>query len=103
MTKTFETFKEMKELYADNDFSTVAKMVVDSAVKTASMVAYCDYIAHLIQESLKVEDSNNERLLASVGRMKLDLTETGSFKSTKKTIEVEDRHGKKYKITVEEA
>jgi hypothetical protein len=34
--------------------------------------------------------------------MKYDLSPEGSFQSTKKTIEVEDRYGKKYRITVEE-
>ena len=63
-------------------------------------LAYCDYIAHTISKELKANDS--ERLLASVSRPRYDLSETGSFRSTKKTIEVEDRYGKKYRITVEE-
>mgnify|MGYP006294309475 CR=1 FL=1 len=63
--------------------------------------AYCDYIASLIQSNLKANDT--EKLLSNVGRTQLDLSPTGSFVSTKKTIEVEDRNGKKYRITVEEA
>ena len=66
-----------------------------------SYVAYCDYIAHTISKELKAND--HERLLSSVGRPQFDLTPTGGFRSTKKTIEVEDRFGKKYRITVEEA
>jgi hypothetical protein len=31
-----------------------------------------------------------------------DLTESGGFASTKKTIDVEDRNGRKYRVTVEE-
>ena len=63
--------------------------------------AYCDYIASLIQSNLKANDT--EKLLSNVGRTQLDLSPTGSFLSTRKTIEVEDRNGKKYRITVEEA
>lgn len=63
-------------------------------------LAYCDYIAHTISKELKANDS--ERLLSSVSRPQYDLTESGSFASTKKTIEVEDRFGKKYRVTVEE-
>ena len=66
-----------------------------------SYIAYCDYIAATISKELKAND--HERLLASVGRPQYDLTPEGSFKSTKKTIMVEDRFGKKYRVTVEEA
>jgi hypothetical protein len=103
MTKTFDTFKDMKEMYADQNFGVMAKIVVDAAAKAQTMMAYCDYIAHLIQGSLKAEDTREESLLSSVGRSRLDLDSYGSLASTKKTIEVEDRNGKKYKITVEEA
>jgi hypothetical protein len=65
-----------------------------------SLLAYCDYIAQVISKELKANDT--ERLLASVSRPKYDLSESGSFQSTKKTIEVEDRFGKKYRVTVEE-
>jgi hypothetical protein len=50
--------------------------------------------------NLKANDT--EKLLASVSRPKYDLTETGGFASTKKTIDVEDRNGRKYRVTVEE-
>lgn len=63
-------------------------------------LAYCDYIAHTISKELKANDT--ERLLSSVSRPQYDLTPDGSFASTKKTIEVEDRFGKKYLVTVEE-
>lgn len=65
-----------------------------------SMLVYCDYIATVISKELKANDS--ERLLSSVGRPQFDLTESGAFKSTTKTIEVEDRFGRKYRVTVEE-
>jgi hypothetical protein len=63
-------------------------------------LVYCDYIANVISKELKVNDT--ERLIASVSRPKYDVTESGAFASTKKTIDVEDRFGKKYRVTVEE-
>ena len=82
------------------EFKTMAEVAVQSAQKAESLMAYCDYIASLIQGNLKANDT--EKLLSSVGRTQFDLSPTGSFVSTKKTIEVEDRNGKKYRITVEE-
>lgn len=77
---------------------TIVKQFFNNLPK--SYTAYCDYIAAIISKELKANDS--ERLLASVGRPQLDLSPEGSFRSTKKTIEVEDRFGKKYRVTVEE-
>jgi hypothetical protein len=65
-------------------------------------LAYCDYIAHLVSKNLKAVDTTSEKLLSSVSRPQYDLTPDGGFKSTKKTIDVEDRFGKKYRVTVEE-
>jgi hypothetical protein len=46
---------------------------------------------------------DKENLLTSVGKMTWDLDPKGGwFVSTKKTIEVVDKNGKQYKITVEE-
>ena len=84
-----------------NHFDTMNTIVTkffDNLPK--SYLVYCDYIANVISKELKVNDT--ERLLASVSRPKYDLTESGGFASTKKTIEVEDRNGTKYRITVEE-
>jgi len=87
-----------------NHFQTMDEIVQTffshPAFKTRGIIAYCDYIANLITANLKAND--DERLLSSVSKPKYDLTEDGSFKSTKKTIEVEDRFGKQYRITVEE-
>lgn len=63
-------------------------------------LAYCDYIAHTISKELKVNDT--EKLLSSVSKPQYDLTPKGCFASTKKVIEVEDRFGTKYRVTVEE-
>jgi len=59
---------------------------------------YCDYIAHLINTALV---NDKDELLEHVGHVRLDLDVHGAFSSTKKTIEVSDIHGTKYKITVE--
>jgi hypothetical protein len=78
--------------------NTIVNKFFDNLPK--SYLVYCDYIANVISKELKVNDT--ECLLASVSRPKYDLTESGGFASTKKTIEVEDRNGTKYRITVEE-
>ena len=54
-------------------------------------LAYCDYIAHVIVSNLKANDTDH--LLSSVSHPKLDLTDEGSFQSTKKTIMVKDCFG----------
>ena len=78
--------------------NTIVSKFFDNLPK--SYVVYCDYIAHTIVNNLKSNDT--EKLLASVSKPHYDLTETGGFASTKKTIDVEDRNGRKYRITVEE-
>ena len=92
-----EDFKPMIKM----DINKMVEIAIDSAGKAKSLMAYCDYIAHIISGKLQSHDS--ERLLEIVGRPRLDLNESGSFKSTKKTINVQDVYGKKYRITVEEA
>lgn len=67
------------------------------------MLAYCDYIADAISKSLHKDAASPESLVSMVTSPKMDLHPTeGYFVSTKKTINVEDMNGKKYKITVEE-
>ena len=83
------------------DFKAMAKMAVESAVQAKSLMAYCDYIAHIISGKLKTHDS--ESLLSVVTSPKYDVTPEGKFASTKKTIMVHDVNGKQYRITVEEA
>jgi len=78
--------------------NTIVNQFFDNLPK--SYLVYCDYIAHTIVGNLKSNDT--ERLLASVSRPQYDLTESGAFASTKKTIMVSDRNGRNYKITVEE-
>jgi len=78
--------------------NTIVNQFFDNLPK--SYIAYCDYIANTIVGNLKTNDT--ERLLASVSRPQYDLTQSGAFASTKKTIDVEDRNGRKYRVTVEE-
>ena len=78
--------------------------VINVAFRDAkSMMAYCDYIAELISKEMKSEDDKYMRLLSSVSRPLYDLGPQGQFQSNKKVINIEDRYGKKYTITVEEA
>jgi hypothetical protein len=84
-----------------NHFDTMEDIVNKFFAQPAfAKLAYCDYIAHTISKELKAND--HERLLSSVGRPQYDVTPEGAFASTKKTIEVSDRFGKNYRITVEE-
>ena len=86
-----------------SDFQTMDNIVrgfFDNPPFRKGLIAYCDYIAHAISGNLKAND--NEKLLSSVGRPQYDLTPEGGFASTKKTIMVEDRFGKAYRVTVEE-
>lgn len=64
------------------------------------MMAYCDYIAYRIQEGLR---GDTENLLGNVQPTKMDLSPEGYFVSPKKTINITDKFGKKYVVTVEEA
>lgn len=62
----------------------------------------CDYIAHLIQKNLLDCDRKLGHRIDGVGSIRFDLTETGTMRSTKKTISVVDTNGRAYTITVEE-
>lgn len=65
------------------------------------MLAYCDYIAHVISRSFL--NPNIESMIESVEPTRLDLHPTGGYMvSTKKTIAMVDKFGKRYKITIEE-
>lgn len=68
------------------------------------MLAYCDKIADVIQKSLTLAVATDpDRIIGAVGSVKMDLHPTeGWFQSTKKTIEVADKSGKTYIVTVEE-
>ena len=64
------------------------------------MIAYCDYIAHLISTYIKPHDTQG--LLTDVSRPTWNLDVDGALSGTDKTITVTDVNGRRYKITVEE-
>jgi hypothetical protein len=64
------------------------------------ILAYCDYLAHIIGKNLKKNDQDG--LIDSIGKVQFDLNPDGSYRSTKKTISVMDKHGTAYTITIEE-
>ena len=63
-------------------------------------LAYCDYIATLIHQTLLSRDTEN--LIDQVGKIQFDLGPYGEFCSTTKTIDVLDMFGKQYRITIQE-
>jgi hypothetical protein len=66
-------------------------------------LVYCDYISALINEKLKGDVGSIGTVIKEVGPTKLDLHPTeGWFVSTKKTMSVIDKNGRKYKVTIEE-
>lgn len=67
------------------------------------MLAYCDYIAHAIRDALTEDSKTAMSWISNVMSVKMDLHPEGGFMmSTKKTVEVLDKNGKKYLVTVEE-
>jgi len=63
-------------------------------------LAYCDYIAHLVQQGLR---NDTEHLLDKVGTTKYDLDKNGAFVSPAKSITLWDRQGKAYIVSIQEA
>lgn len=68
------------------------------------MLAYCDYIADRIKRALDLDLRENRTYtkLGVVGHISMDLDAAGAFVSTKRTIVVEDKGGKRYRLTIEE-
>ena len=65
------------------------------------MLAYCDKIADTIRKALQSQDPDG--IINRCGYPRMDLhPEGGYFLSTKKTMQVEDVNGKRYRVTVEE-
>jgi hypothetical protein len=79
----------------------IASETILAAFKPFALV-YCDRIGAAIFDALKARDP--EGIIVSVGPVKSDLhPEGGYLVSTKKTLTVWDRNGRKYRISVEEA
>lgn len=65
------------------------------------MLAYCDYIAHVIRHAFFNDKVDNK--IVHVDGVKMDLhPEEGYMLSTKKTLTMTDINGKKYLVTVQE-
>lgn len=90
--------KEMEDFFKNHSENIIENL---QQQKTKSFMVYCDYIAHLITDNLKTADDQDMAMLTEIGKMKYDLSEEGWFVSSKKTIEVTDINGQKYKISVE--
>jgi hypothetical protein len=69
------------------------------------LLKYCDFIADRVRKGLvnTMNDSLEPVRLKDIGRIQWDLGPQGEFRSTAKTILVEDAYGSKYRITIEEA
>ncbi len=67
------------------------------------MLRYCDFIADRIKKALMASmlDYKEPVQIEGVGQIQYDLDESGAFRSTKKTINLEI-HGVGYRVTVEE-
>lgn len=82
----------------------MAVYCIDTEALEGDKMEYCDFIAAKISSTLEVTRRSGEfgQLLAVVGRPRLDLHPTeGWVQSSTKTIEVTDKNGQKYKVTVE--
>jgi hypothetical protein len=66
-------------------------------------LAYCDAIAFVLRNALRDDVKSPMSYVKNVGGVQWDLhPEEGYMMSTAKTIMVEDKNGKTYKVTVEE-
>lgn len=65
-------------------------------------LVYCDFIADFIKKVLPSAELYGESFTKEVGYVTMDLNADGVFLSTKKTLDIVDLNGTKYRITVEE-
>lgn len=66
-------------------------------------MAYCDAISFVLRNALRDDAKSPMSYVKNVGGVQWDLHEDeGYMLSTAKTIMVEDKNGKMYKVTVEE-
>lgn len=80
--------------------ANIIEIALMSAAFKPIRLSYCDYIAQRIVDALLIQD--DEELLRNVGRIRWDLhPQHGYMLSTKKILDVTDRNGTKYRITVE--
>jgi hypothetical protein len=74
-----------------------------STTKWNIAMAYCDYIASVIRKGMVSDTSSPLSYIKNVSGVHYDLhPNEGYMMSTAKTIVVEDKNGKHYRVTVEE-
>jgi hypothetical protein len=67
----------------------------------AKATSYAPYIAGVLMDALKARDPNS--IITDCGNVQYDLHERGGYSlSTSKFLEVEDRNGNRYRVTVED-
>ena len=66
-------------------------------------MAYCDAISFVLRKAMQQDSKSPMSYIKNVSGVQWDLHEEhGYMMSTAKTIVVEDKNGKHYKVTVEE-
>ena len=75
---------------------------MDALTKVMMPMVYCDYIASIIKRALSNESMQGGSLIAGCGAVRLDLDDTGAFRSTTKFINIADTNGRLYEITIKE-
>jgi hypothetical protein len=63
-------------------------------------LSYCDYLSHLARGAFVL--NNAEGLISKVSPIRYDLGPNGEFRSTKKSLEIQDAFGTCYRVTIEE-
>ena len=72
-------------------------------MRNTKHLSYCDYIAQTIKKAVDHDSICADGLLAGCGSIKYDLDQvTGSLVTTTKTMNVADRNGRLYEITVKD-
>jgi hypothetical protein len=62
---------------------------------------YCDYIATVISKTLIEDSTKMSTHIEDSTNPRLDLNNEGQYLSSKRTIQVMDRNGTTYKVTIE--
>lgn len=91
-----------QDVRASRALSDFMASIMSGADIVAKATSYTDYIAATIYDAFKGRDP--EGIVSESGRVKWDLHPTeGYLLSTKKTLEITDRNGNRYLVTVEDA
>lgn len=71
-------------------------------MRNTSHLSFCDYIAQTIKKAIDHDSICADGLLAGCGSIKYDLGPNDEFVSPTKTMNVADRNGRLYEITVKD-